>query len=219
MPEVCRILRHVFTIFFFPAWPLYLIGVSKYTLLILYFCKIFLAGICCYCYLRSIGIKPFPAITGSAAHMFIGFNIVWLYYPTSNLIFILPAMLYVIEKVVISRSNERYFLALTILTATGIVAGFPVMFLHIAVVSLAYLVYRLLSSTSNDAAWVLKRYVFFSALGFALSAVQLLPFLEYLLNSSAWAVRQAAGGLDWHAAILNLQPEFYGSPSIYQIVP
>lgn len=208
-----------FSVFFFLAWPLYIIGVSKYTLLFFYFGKIYLAGICCYCYLRSIGVKPYPAITGSVAYMFIGFNIVWLYYSPSDLIFILPAMLYLIEKVVASRSNEKYFLALTILTATGLIAGFPVMFFHIAMASFMYLIYKLLSRTPYDAAWVLKRYMLFSALGFALSAVQLVPFLEYLLNSNAWAVRQAGDALDWHTAILNLQPEFYGSPSIYQMVP
>ena len=209
-----------FSLFFFMSWPIYILGVTKYTLLIYYFLKIYLAGVCCFLYLRSIGLKFFPAITGSMAYMFMGFNIVWLYYTPSNLVFILPAMLYLIEKVVASRSNEKYFVALTILTATGIFAGFPVMFFHIAVVSFLYLIYKLLSSSLEDAAWVMKRYLLFSALGFMLSAVQLVPFLEYLLNSNAWVVRQGASVmLDWHAAILNLQPQFYGSPSIYQMVP
>ena len=164
-----------FSVFYFPAWPIYIFGVCRYTLLFLYFGKIYLAGASCYCYLKSVGIKSYPAITGSVAFMFIGFNIVWLYYPPSDLVFILPLMLYIIEKVVSSRSNEKYFLALSLLTATGIVAGFPVMFFHISAVAFAYLIYKLLLSAPNNAAWVLIEYLFFSALGFALSAVQLLP--------------------------------------------
>ena len=210
--------NNFFSPFFFLGWPLYIIGISKYTLLLFYFGKIYLAGICCYCYLRSIGPRFYPALIGSVAYMFIGFNVVWLYYPPSNLVFILPAMLYLIEKVVVSQFNEKHLLALSFLTASGIFAGFPVTFFHIIVVSAVYFTFRLIYSARQNKALLLKKYALFSMLGVALSGVQLLPFLEYLLNSSAWTANQGCV-LDWHAAILNLQPEFYGSPSIYQMIP
>jgi hypothetical protein len=209
-----------FSVFFFLSWPLYIIGVSKYTLLFLYFGKIYLAGFCGYYYLRSIGIRIEPATIGSLAYMFIGYNVVWLYYPPSNLVFILPAMLYLIEKIIVAQSGIKYFIALMAVTATGIFAGFPVMFFHITFISYIYLIYRLFSTKAANKAQLIKNYILFYTIGVALSAIQLIPFLEYLFYSNAWASRSGANHmLDWHAAILNIQPEFYGSPSIYQIIP
>lgn len=209
-------------LFFPPAWPIYLFGMTGITLLLLYFIKIYLTGISSYYYLRSIKLAFYPSIIGAITFMFVGFNIVWLYWPHSNVIFILPLMLYAIEKYLENILNKNYLLLLTVAVALGIFAGHPETFFHIGVVSFLYFVFRLglKKITVYEKIEIAKNYVLFTLLGVALSAVQLIPFLEYLINSYAWVTRSNPRYmLDWHTSILNLVPEFYGSPSIYHIIP
>ena len=211
------------TVFFPLTWPIYILGLTKFSLLSYYFIKLYLTGVFCYYYLKSIKLDLYSSLIGSIAFMFIGFNIVWLYYPTSNPIFILPASLYLIEKIIGSQSDKKYLLAFSIVIALGVFAGHPETFFHIAVASFLYFVFRLIvkkKALISDKIKILRNYILFSLLGIAISAVQLLPFLEYLSNSYAWVVRSNARYmLDWHTAILNLIPAFYGSPSIYHRIP
>jgi len=155
---------------------------------------------------------------GAIAFMFVGFNVVWLYWPISNVTFILPASLYIIEKYINDDKNKIYLLAQAAITALGIFAGHPETFFHVAFVSYLYFAFRLVIGKISmyEKFETAKKYVLFTIMGVALGAVQLFPFLEYLFNSSAWATRISSRYmLDWHASILNLVPEFYGNPSIY----
>ena len=87
------------SLLFFPsAWPIYLFGMTGFTLLVYYFIKIYLTGIFTYYYLKSIKMSFYSSMLGAIAFMFVGFNVVWLYWPSSNVTFILPASLYIIEK-------------------------------------------------------------------------------------------------------------------------
>ena len=204
------------------TWLISLIGLNKWSLLCYYFIKLYLVGIFCYYYLKEIKISTVASLIGSTACMFMGFNIVWLYYPLSNPLFTLPALLYIIEKIM-KNSKIKYYLFLSIIIALGIFAGHPETFFHIAVVSSLYFVFRMIvekKTLISDKIKILGNYILFSLLGIALSAVQLLPFLEYLFNSYAWVIRSNVRYmLDWHIAILNLVPAFYGSPSIFHRIP
>jgi hypothetical protein len=147
---------------------------------------------------------------------------VWLYYSPSSVIFVLPLSFYLIEKIMGSQNEDRYYLGLAIVYALGIFAGHPETFFHISVISFVYFAFRLLlkEATLLEAGKKAGKYVLSCFLGAGLSAIQLLPFLEYLLNSDAWVVRENIGYMqDWHTAVLNFVPEFYGSPSIYSKLP
>jgi len=213
------------SLFYPPSWFVYLFGL-KIGLLLYYFTKLYLIGIFTYFYLRSIKIGFLPSLIGSTAFMFCGYAIVWLYWPVSNPIFVLPLILLLIEKIIQNNEEKRlYFVAYSVAIALGIFAGHPETFFHIAVIAFLYFVFRLLEENKaliSDKIKILRDYVLFSLLGIALSAVQLVPFLEYLFESYTWGARsiyRSTCFLDWHTAILNLIPAFYGSPSIYHMVP
>lgn len=210
--------------FFYPLnWFIYILG-FKIGLLACYFTKLYLIGIFTYYYLRSIKLEFLASLIGSTAFMFCGYNIVWLYWPLSNPIFVLPLLLFLIEKIIQNNEKKKvYFVAYSIAIAFGVFGGHPETFFHIAVVSFLYFVFRLSIERRvliSDKFKILRNYLLFCLLGIALSAVQLLPFLEYLFNSFAWVARSNIQYmLNWHTAILNLVPTFYGSPSIYHKVP
>ena len=208
---------------FFPlTWPIYILEPEKVGFLLYYFSKLYITGIFCFYYLKSIKLDLHASLIGSIAFMFMGYNIVWLYYPASSSIFLLPASLYLIEKIIGSQSEKKYLLAFSLVTALGFLAGHPEGFFHIVVISFLYFVFRLIIEKKAEISAkikILSNYILFSLLGLALSAVQLLPFLEYLFNSYAWQARSHVQYLlDWHTAILNLMPAFYGSPSIHHTV-
>jgi len=207
--------------FFPPAWPIYIFGVTAFTLCLLYFIKIYLTGIATYYYLKSINLTYYPSLIGAIAFMFVGYNVVWLYWPHSNVIFVFPSMLYIIEKYIITQ-HKGYLLALSIITALGIVAGHPETFFHIGFAAFLYFAFRLESKNASfyEKLDIAKGYLFYTLLGFALAAIQLFPFLEYLFNSYAWVTRtDPRYMLDWHTSVLNFIPDFYGSASIHHIIP
>jgi hypothetical protein len=210
------------TLFQVITWPILVLGMSKATLLFYYSAKLFLIGISTYYYLKSIKLDFCPSLAGSIAFTFMNFNVVWLYYSPSSVIFVLPLSFYLIEKIMGSQNQDRYFLALAVVYALGVFAGHPETFFHIVVISLVYFVFRLLlkRATLQESDKMAGKYALVCLLGAGLSAVQLLPFLEYLMNSNAWVVRENIRYMqDWHTAVLNFVPEFYGSPSIYINLP
>jgi len=201
---------------FYPFnWPALLFGLTPLTLLFLYFCKIYFTGIFTYYYLREIKLGRIPSIVGAVSFMFGGCIMMWLYWPLSNSIFVLPALLYFIEKI-ISKPDIKYFIGISIVTAIGAFSGHPETFFHIGIISIIYFAFRFFTSGRNIKSElnILIKYVFFSLLGLALSAVQLIPFTEYMLNSYVLIAReQAKYSIPWTASILNFMPEFYGSHS------
>lgn len=217
VPHIGNILT---ALFFVPSWPAVLFGLSTLTLTILYLAKLYLTGLFTYYYLRSIKLNHLSSLVGAIAFTFVGYSMVWLYYTNSSELFVLPALLYFIEKITSGEARQRDFLGLTLVTAQGIFAGHPETFFHIGFASSIYFIFKFLTVKSEIAFKILKSYSFFTFLGLMIGAIQLLPFLEYLQNSYAWTYRNPeAFFLDWNTAILNMIPEFYGSPSIYHLVP
>jgi hypothetical protein len=210
-------------VFFFLTWPIYIFGISKYTLLIYYFIKMYLIGVTTYYYLKSISLSHISALVGAISVMFMNFVVVWLYYTPSNEIFILPLLLYFVEKIIEIKPNTKYLLGLAVTYAIGIFAGHAETFFHIVVISFVYFIFRLFSRHLSMAEKfkIFKGYMQYSILSIGLCSIQLIPTIEYLFfNSFALTTRSGNNYmLDWHTMILNLVPEFYGSPSHYYHFP
>jgi hypothetical protein len=209
-------------VFSFLAWPLYALGISSFSLLLYYSSKLFLTGIFSYYYFRAIKLDPWSSLAGAIGFMFVGYNIVWLYWPHSSEIFLLPALLWLVEKLVRKDMELKYLPALAVFTALGIFLGHPETFFHLYTAVFLYFMFRVMSGEEGlrEKAVAVMKYGVFSFLGFLLSAIQLLPFLEYLSNSHIWAARNAFGQYaDWRTAIANIIPWYYGSPSILQPIP
>lgn len=212
------------SLFLFLTWPFYILGFTGFSLLIFYFAKFFLTGIFSYYYLRSIKLRFYPSLLGTIGFMFVGFNIVWMQWPASNVMFLVPAFLYLVEKVVKKGPDIKYFFGISVLSALGLLSGHPETFVYIPPLTFLYLLFRLWTNGSkiSVAFNAVIKFFAFSALGLALSAIQLLPTVEYLLNSYGWVVRNNnfASSYDWQALILNFMPDYYGTAtSTYLRIP
>jgi hypothetical protein len=208
--------------FFILTLPILLFGLSKFTLFFYYFLKLFLVAIFTFYYLKSIKLNFYPALIGAVSFMYISYNILWLYFGNSSAIFILPALLYLIELIIQRSDDIRLYLGFTVLFAIGIFAGHIESIFHIGIISFVYLIFRLLSVNyvQIKKIKVIIKYCIFSLLGLGLSAIQLLPFSEYLFNSNVWVQRtEFVFAFDWRMSILNLIPDFYGSHATSQNFP
>jgi len=219
VPFMANIQSIVFSVL---AWPMYIFGISSYTMLFYYFMKLLLVGIFTYYYFREIKLNFYSSLAGAIGFMFVGFNIVWLYWPHTGEIFLLPAFLFLIEKIIERNSEKKYFVGLSILAAIGIFSGHPETFFHISFVSILYLAFRIigLKEGLRNKVSIFIKYSAFYLIGLAISAIQLFPFVEYLSNSYILIARNTPmPSLDWHTAIVNIIPLYYGSPSIFQLIP
>ncbi len=212
------------SIFYVLAWPVYLFGFTGFSLLAMYSAKFFLAGISSYYYLRSLKLRFSPALTGAIGFMFFNFYIVWFHWPIVDFLFILPASFYIIERLVSDGARGlRYYLAIAVLTAVCMFSCNPDGYAYLLVFAAAYFLFRARAGRLRipDAFDIVKNAAAFSILGVGLSSIQLLPFVEYLLNSYAWADRTAgvANYLPWQAMIMNLMPDYYGTGALYLKTP
>jgi uncharacterized membrane protein YfhO len=198
--------------YYFLPWRIALIAAP--------FLKLYLIGLFTYLYLRSIGLNEAGSTFGGLNFAFLGFNVFWLKWPLSSVMIFFPLLLFLVEKFLDERPPRGLPSILVALSvAFAALAGHVETLLHVLIVVLVYLLWRMLSSGLSWEKCVrrLARFLFFSALGMGLAAVQFVPFLEYMYASAAYAKR-AAYGVNPHyvplpAAILNLIPDFYGNPS------
>lgn len=184
------------------------------------FLKLSLIALSTYLYLRSLGLNRGGATFGSVNFAFLGFNVFWLQWPLSSVMIFFPLLLFLIEQFLRQSPPGRWpSLLVALSVALAALAGHIETLIHVLLIALAYLLWRLLS---GELSWDQCRrrlacFLLFSAIGLGLAAVQLIPFLEYLFLSTAYT-RRAAYAANPHylplpAAILNLIPDFYGNPS------
>ncbi len=211
------------SIFSFLTWPFYLLGFTGLSLLVFHAAKLFLTGIFSYYYLRSIKLRPCSSLMGAIGFMFAGFCIVWMLWPKSGMVFLIPAYLYVIEKIVEKGPHAKYLAGIALIGAFGLLSGHPETFIYVPPLALLYLLFRLHMNRSTARAMLdaAARFSAFSALGLGIAAVQLLPTFEYLLNSYGWAVRSGdyVSYTPWPALILNFMPDFYGTGAANLRIP
>ncbi|HWC12857.1 MAG TPA: YfhO family protein, partial [Acidimicrobiales bacterium] len=159
-------------------------------------------------------------VVGAVAYTFCGYNLLWLSWPHPGAAVGLPAGLWLAEVALQARTRRRARLALVgwaAALAAGLLAGHPETFFYCTVLVLAYVAVRVVLARRPG------RERMGLALGFglagigalALSAVQLLPFAEYLRESSAFSTRSAVYKLnfDRDLAFLHAFPGVFGDPS------
>ena len=198
--------------FYILPWKIALVAVP--------FFKLYLIALSTYLYLRSLGLNRAAATFGGVNFAFLGFNVFWLQWTLSSVMIFFPLLLFLIEQFLRQSPPGRWpSLLVAFSVALAALAGHIETLVHVLLIALAYLLWRLVS---GELSWGqcggrLARFLLFSALGLGMAAVQLIPFLEYLFLSTEYA-RRAAYAANPHylplpAAILNLIPDFYGNPS------
>ena len=169
----------------------------KAALLVSAFLKLFAIALFTYLFLKRCGLERIAALLGSTGFTFAGYHVVWLSGAITATAASLPAALF-FSEVILQRaeatraeaSSARLTLPLAGLCLSlvvGLVAGHPENLYFGGLLLTAYLGFRL---------WTLRPVLRTSALvslaghvaacaavAVLIAAVQLLPFLEYLLNS------------------------------------
>ncbi|OGH12555.1 MAG: hypothetical protein A2857_01210 [Candidatus Levybacteria bacterium RIFCSPHIGHO2_01_FULL_36_15] len=198
----------------YPLNFFYYIFSPKISLYFISFTKLYILFIFSYLYFKSLKCSRFASFAGSFVATFSAFPIVWLFWPQTNVFILLPAILYLTEKIKESKSKNlhRWLILLAVSYFLVILGGHPETLFQIALVHGIYILLRF----NNENVKILK-IIISCGLGFVLGAVQLIPFLEYLLNSFALSQRSGSEHfyfLPLKSFILNLFPFLLGAPHL-----
>ena len=172
--------------------------------------KLFGIGLATYWLLRTLGISPLPALTGAWTFMLSATVIGWLQWTLASTLMFLPALLAATER--LRRApGPRTMAVLALLVAFDLLAGYPQGTLHALIVTTLWALSRLAGAAALGFG---ARYAASVALGLALSAVQILPFVEYVRESSVFAYR-GQWTLPLYVPVASaatfLMPYFYGT--------
>ena len=177
----------------------------KWGLFFLYFCKLYLIGLFLYLYLRELDISPQVATVSSIAGIFMSFNITVLYDAFSNAAFFFPLSLWAIELILKKPKHFKGYFILCLGLVFALFGGNPELVFYGTFILVIYLLIRLYQSYPwnlyNSWLPILLRLSATFLIGFLISSIQLLPFLEYFRLSSAFVSRNI---LDLH--ITNVPP-------------
>lgn len=186
---------------------------------------LFVAGLFTYLLAREIGVSKIGSLASMIAFSFSGPMIVWLGHPLPKIVAWLPALLFFSERA-LTRKSWPYSIAMGATIGVQFLAGHPETSFHVMLVWFAYCVYRTVTlhgwRPSQLASPGIK-IATATIIGLMASAVQLLPFLEFLRRSTILSARATEPKppllvtlfLDWHhwpTAITALLPQFFGTP-------
>ena len=212
------------------------------------FC-LFVAGLSTFLLAQEIGIGKYGALVAMVTFTFSGPLIVWPGHPHTQAIAWLPALLFLTERA-FTRPSKLYVIAAGVVVGAQFLAGHPETSFHVMLVWICYSLYRaaILAKAPfrwraiatkapfrwRAAAlqgWRLSRAAIglgvktaaAATIGLMISAVQLLPFLEFVRRSVIFSSRASQLDppllstllLDWHAwptLITALLPQFFGTP-------
>jgi len=206
--------------------PYYLFDV-KTALIAVSFLKLFSLGFLTYLFLRQIRLSLAPALVGATAFMFAGHNVLLLTFPHVGALVVLPGGFLFVERAIQkhvageSYASDLAWLALVILT--GALAGNPEPFYFGLLLTGAYALVRLASTwiATRKEPRALRRLLplglallLCSVLAIGMASFQMLPFLEYLVNSRVFEQRSnVQTPLDPHFWPLAMFPNILGNPA------
>jgi membrane protein YfhO len=173
--------------------------------------KVAAIGLATYWFLRVRALHPLAALLGAVSFMWSGLAIVWLQWSYAATLIFFPMLFASVECLRI-RPGRRPIALLALTLALGVWAGYP-QGLALALASAS--AWALWRARGSGVPFVL-RYAAGVALGLALAAVQLLPFIEYARLSAVLATREtwmAPMSVSFRSAINLLMPYYYGSPT------
>jgi hypothetical protein len=162
---------------------------------------------------RRIGLGWIGSAFCAVAFALNAFSIVWLEHPPSAVAAWLPWLLWAADGVV-GESRSRATAILAGVVALTVLAGHPETALKVLACGGLYGLASAAVSTRpwRSAAWVTLAF----ALGLLISAVQVVPFAEYLQASRTHAQRQASTinpyALPGKVAVTAVVPDFWGHP-------
>jgi hypothetical protein len=177
--------------------------------------KLWLCGMNAYLCARAIGLRTPAARFMSIAWMLGGYNFVWCYWPVPDVCVWLPIVFLGTEWLIGGRYRRGFF-AVLFGAVLSLLAGHPESAFVINLGICAYAVMRLLWDRRRlrDSAACLAVWGSAWLVALLVAAVQIIPFLEYLLNSYPPGQNTNMGahpGLPLHAVLCLWIPRFFGA--------
>lgn len=168
------------------------------------------AGLGMYWFLGVVGLAAFPSLVGALAFGFGGFVSVWVCWPLGGVAVLLPVALGATERLrQTGRWREAGWLGLA--TSALILAGHPQTSFYVFLVAG---IYALLSATGPGRWRFLGLFAAGMGIAGAVTAVQVLPFIEYLRQTSVWHYRRQDGILSvhgWRVFLTFFLPRYFGT--------
>jgi hypothetical protein len=185
--------------------------------------RLYVGGFFAFLFLRQF-IAMVPALVGAAAFMFSGYF--WLYLTLHQLSVevLLPALLYGVERL-LRRPSGGAAVFLGIVLGCTVFGGMPECTVLAVLFAMAYGLARLFGNPAfrNELGSRLTYAMLASIIGLGLSAVQAIPFLEYVGTSANFHTGTSFGlGADprsWAYLATYLAPLFQGPPWGYIFSP
>ncbi len=182
--------------------------------------KFFLLGFFMYLFLRTLKVDFWPAMIGSLVYMLCGFNTVWLLWPHTLVMVLAPLYFLSLEKFLL-KPDLKQCLWVSLVVAGMLLAGFPAVAGYIFyagglfVLMRSYQLWKMQAGKKR----LKKQFGYFILsfiLGLLLSAIQLLPTLEYyqfidLSYRSAQALLALPPSSLWQIIF----PHYWGNPALH----
>ena len=213
-PQLGNTQSAIFSPFSLPYWVL----PFRAALAVAAFLKLVAAGFFTWLFLRMLRVSFGGALVGATAFMFCAFSVLWLSWPVSSPVVLMPAVIAAAECLVRARDREHVVLggiAVAAAVALSLFSGNPEGSLFSFVLVAGYVIVRALTSSDVPLAARAMRVVTVGAAavtGVALAAVQLVPSVEYLHRSAIYVFRQhgSPSFLNVHLAALYAVPRIFG---------
>ena len=173
--------------------------------------KLVIAGLATYWCLRTaLAVGPPAALVGALGFMLSSTLIGWLHWTFASTMIFLPPLFGVVARLR-DHDGARWLGALGLVAGLAMLAGYPQAAFHAFLAAGAW---ALALARGPGGARFLVRCAAGMALGTGLAAVQILPALDYVLESAVYAYRSQwtpSLHVPVSAAITFLMPVFYGT--------
>ncbi|MBI2621379.1 MAG: YfhO family protein [Candidatus Levybacteria bacterium] len=168
-----------------------------------------LASLFMFLYLKSIKRSEFASTVAAIAFGFCGFIASWMMYGTLGFaILYLPASLFAIEKFYATK-KWQYLALLSISLPLSFFSGHFQTSLYFLIFVFLYSFFKFLTKKDKR----LFGFTFFSMiLGLMMASLQLLPSIEFYLNSPRQTIYSISEIIPWAYIATFFAPDFFGNP-------
>ena len=173
--------------------------------------KVIAAGVAMYWFLRGLAVLPLSAFVGATGFMFSTTLIAWLPWTIASTMLFLPLLFGLVERLRAS-VDRRVVALLALVVALDLLAGYPQATLQAFAATAAWTLAR--APWRTGAGRFLAAVAAAFALGGALTAVQALPAIDYLRDSTVYAFRSTWTpplAVPARALVTVLMPYFFGT--------
>src|SRR3989339_258235 len=196
---------------FLPAW-----AALNYNIILTFF----FAGLFTYLYGRTIELSKTSAFLSAIIFMFSGFFVTHVIHLIMiSVAMWIPLCLYLIEKY-FKTNKVFYAILLGVAIAMQVLGGFPQMTYYSILMTITYFIFKYLNREDKQEIFNVKRHslvlLMILTIGIGLSAIQWIPTLEFVRNSS----RQEGISFEYAKQfayrfkdlIMFIKPNFFGTP-------